>query len=59
MTEKTIDLIGFGDPFLDLVIKLDKLPETNTSCQMNEYGFQGGGNVPTACVAAARLGLKT
>lgn len=59
MCEKTIDLIGFGDPFLDLVVKLDQLPKTNTSCQIKEYSFQGGGNVPTACVAAARLGLKT
>ena len=59
MCEKKFDLIGFGDPFLDLVVKLDKLPETNTNCRINDYGFQGGGNVPTACVAAARLGLKT
>ena len=57
--EKTIDLIGFGDPYLDLVVKLDQLPKTNTNCQINDYGFQGGGNVPTACVAAARLGLRT
>lgn len=59
MYEKAIDLIGFGDPILDLVIKMDRLPETNKNCQINEYVFQGGGNVPTACVAAARLGLKT
>ena len=59
MNEKKIDLIGFGDPFLDLVVKLEQLPKTNTNCQISEYGFQGGGNVPTACVAAARLGLKT
>ena len=52
------DLIGFGDPFFDLVVHLPKLPETNKSCQMKEYCFQGGGNVPTACVAAARLGAK-
>ena len=57
--EKTIDLIGFGDPYLDLVVKLDQLPKTNANCQINDYGFQGGGNVPTACVAAARLGLRT
>lgn len=57
--EKTIDLIGFGDPYLDLNVNLKKLPETDTSCQMDRYGFSGGGNVPTACVAAARLGLKT
>ena len=56
--EKKIDLIGFGDPFLDLVVHLDQLPKTNTNCRINKYGFQGGGNVPTACVAAARLGAK-
>ena len=56
--EKKIDLIGFGDPFLDLVVHLDQLPETNKSCRINKYGFQGGGNVPTACVAASRLGAK-
>lgn len=59
MSEKTIDLIGFGDPFLDLVVKIDQLPESNKNCHINEYVFQGGGNVPTACVAAARLGTKT
>lgn len=59
MMEKTIDIIGFGDPFLDLVIKVDRLPETNTNCPMNEYCFQGGGNVATALVAASRLGLRT
>lgn len=56
---KKYDLIGFGDPFLDLVVKLEKLPQTNTNTRINEYGFQGGGNVPTACVAMSRLGGKT
>lgn len=59
MNNKTIDLIGFGDPFLDLVIEIDKLPESNTNCPMHERCFQGGGNVATALVAASRLGLKT
>ncbi len=59
MQKKTIDLIGFGDPYLDLVVKIDQLPATNKNCPLNEYGFQGGGNVPTACVAAALLGLNT
>lgn len=59
MMKKEMDLIGFGDPFFDLVVKVEELPKTNTSCQMREYGFQGGGNVPTAVVAASRLGLKT
>lgn len=59
MNDKKYDLIGFGDPFLDLVTKVDALPKSNTNCPMNGYCFQGGGNVATATVAAARLGLKT
>ena len=59
MKEKKIDIIGFGDPFLDLVVKIGKLPESNTNCPMQEHCFQGGGNVATAMVAAARLGLRT
>ena len=58
MNEKQFDFIGFGDPFLDLVVRIDKLPETNKNCPLRDYVFQGGGNVPTATVAAARLGAK-
>ena len=57
--EKKFDVIGFGDPFQDLDIQLSKLPETNVNMRMNDYCFMGGGNVPTAMVAAARLGLKS
>lgn len=59
MSEKTFDLMGFGDPFLDLVTKIERLPEHNKNCPMLDHCFQGGGNVPTAVVAGARLGLKT
>lgn len=58
MNEKKIDIIGFGDPFLDLVVEIGKLPESNTNCPMHEHCFQGGGNVATAMVAASRLGLS-
>ena len=57
--EKKFDVIGFGDPFQDLDIQLSRLPETNVNMRMNDYCFMGGGNVPTAMVAAARLGLKS
>lgn len=57
MTGK-IDLIGIGDPFLDLVIKLEQLPQLNINCWMDDYCFQGGGNVPTALAAASRLGMR-
>ncbi len=59
MKDKTIDLIGIGDPFLDLVIEIDQLPKSNTNCPMHSRCFQGGGNVATALVAASRLGLRT
>lgn len=59
MHEKKYDMIGFGDPFLDLVVAMDRLPPTNVNTRMQSYVFQGGGNVPTATVAASRLGLKT
>lgn len=58
MNNKTIDILGIGDPFLDLVVEIDKLPESNTNCPMHGRCFQGGGNVATALVAAARLGMK-
>ena len=57
--EKRLDVIGFGDPFQDLDIQLSRLPETNVNMRMNDYCFMGGGNIPTAMVAAARLGLKS
>ena len=53
------DLIGIGDPFLDLVAHIDRLPPSNKNCKMKSHCFQGGGPVPTALVAASRLGLKT
>ena len=58
MDEKQFDMIGFGNPFQDLVVELDRLPQTNVNIRMNDYCFQGGGNVPTATVAASVLGLR-
>ena len=57
MNEKIFDMIGFGNPFQDLVIELNRLPQTNVNIRMNDYCFQGGGNVATATVAASVLGL--
>ena len=59
MQKKAYDVIGFGDPFQDLVIRLSQLPPTNVNMHMDDYCFQGGGNVSTAMVASARLGLKS
>ena len=59
MQKKAYDVIGFGDPFQDLVIRLSQLPPTNVNMRMDDYCFQGGGNMSTAMVASARLGLKS
>ena len=56
MNEKKLDMLGFGNPFQDLIVELDKLPPTNVNIRMRNYCFQGGGNVPTATVAAGVLG---
>ena len=58
MNEKKLDMLGFGNPFQDLIVELDKLPPTNVNIRMRNYCFQGGGNVPTATVAAGVLGLR-
>ncbi len=52
------DIIGYGNPFQDLVVDIDKLPENNKKTYMHTYSFQGGGNIPTAIVAASVLGAK-
>ena len=59
MDKKTLDVIGLGDPNMDLIVELEKLPETNTNMRMYEYCFQGGGNVATAVAASGMLGLKS
>lgn len=59
MRNENIELIGIGDPFLDLIVEIDKLPASNTNCPMHNRCFQGGGNVATALCAASRLGMKT
>lgn len=58
MDEKQFDMIGFGNPFQDLIVELDQLPPSNVNIRMRNYVFMGGGNVPTATVAAGRLGLR-
>lgn len=59
MDNKELDIIGLGDPNMDLIVELEKLPETNTNMRMYEYCFQGGGNVATAVAASGMLGLKS
>lgn len=59
MMEKRFDVVGIANPIQDLVVDLQKLPDSNVNMSMNDYCFQGGGNVATAMVASAMLGLKS
>ena len=53
-----IEIIGIENPVVDFNILLDKMPDAGGFGSLKEYSWQGGGNVGSALVAAARLGAK-
>ena len=53
-----LDIIGIDQPCLDHMVLLDKIPETDSQTDMENKCWQGGGRVPTALAAAARLGAE-
>ena len=53
-----IDIIGVTNPVMDFNALIDKIPTSGGFSQLQDYSWQGGGNVCTAIVAAARLGAK-
>ena len=55
--EKKYDIIGLATPGQDLVIELEKMPQT-VSSKMYDCCFQGGGWVATALCAAGNLGMR-
>ncbi len=54
-----MDVVGIDNPVLDLLLHIDKIPQTNSFERMRLYSFQGGGKVSTALVALGRLGAET
>ena len=58
MESKKFDIIGFENPFEDMVVEIDRLPPNNGKAYMRSMSFQGGGNVCTALAAASVLGAK-
>lgn len=54
-----LDIIGIDQPCLDHMVLIDHIPAADTQLMMERQCWQGGGRVPTALVAAARLGAKT
>ena len=53
-----LDIIGIENPVMDFCTLMDKMPERGGFAQLKDYSWQGGGNVGSALVAAARLGAK-
>lgn len=53
------DVVGVGVPYLDMVVRVGSMPELNQSAPIAGFQFAGGGKVPTALVAASRLGMTT
>jgi sugar/nucleoside kinase (ribokinase family) len=53
-----MDIIGIENPVMDFNILVDKMPDNTGFGSMTDYSWQGGGNVGSAMVAAARLGAK-
>ena len=47
------------NPVMDFNLLINKMPETDGFARLNDYSWQGGGNVSSGAVASARLGVKT
>jgi sugar/nucleoside kinase (ribokinase family) len=58
MVTVMIDVVGLGTPFMDQLVNVPHVPSGNSGVQADEVFHQGGGNVATALVAAARLGAR-
>ena len=51
-------IVGIGKPCIDILSVVEKLPKPDSGTGILDFSRQGGGNVATAMVAAARLGAK-
>lgn len=52
----SVDLVAIGLAYLDLLLRVPRLPKSDESLPLLGFEFQGGGKVATAAVAATRLG---
>ena len=56
--EDRLQIIGLGMCTLDVLIRCKELPTWERGGRVNAFGFDGGGPVGTAMVAAAKLGAR-
>jgi ribokinase len=53
-----LDIVGIGMATLDVLVRLREMPTWERGARLSDFGFDGGGPVGTAIVAAARLGAR-
>ncbi|HQE91418.1 MAG TPA: PfkB family carbohydrate kinase [Anaerolineae bacterium] len=58
MMENAVQIIGLGMCTLDVLIRCQELPTWKSGARISAFGFDGGGPVGTAMVAAAKLGAR-
>ena len=47
-TSRSIEVVGIGIPYYDMVINVNKMPGLDGAASANEAFYQGGGKVATA-----------
>ncbi len=52
------DVVGLGENSLDHICLLDELPEPGQKCELAHYDARPGGQVASALLGCARLGLR-
>src|SRR5438876_9636348 len=55
---RSFDVAGLGENSIDSMVVVAEYPASNTKQRMQRYARQPGGQIATALVACARLGLK-
>ena len=58
MTSKPLQIVGLGMATLDVLMRLREMPTWERGTRLSDFGFDGGGPVGTAMVAAAKLGTR-
>src|SRR5262245_38788814 len=56
---KPFDVVGLGENSIDHLCVVEEFPRPDEKRPLRGYELQGGGQIATAMVACARLGLKS
>ncbi len=56
--KKVFDVIGVENLIMDLALRIDHIPDTDSMTRLYDFLWQSGGNASSAIAALARLGAK-